>query len=139
MGWCIVTARLHHVLVCCPVGGEDAARRFYGELLGLTEVAKPPGLAGRGGVWFREPGVELHVGVDEHFTPARKAHPAFVVDDLSAVEARLVASGHPCTPDAGFDDGVHAYRRCHSVDGAGNQVELLGVVGCSRSGARREL
>ena len=79
----LVTERLHHVQVCCPRGGEADARRFYGEGLGMTEVEKPAELAGRGGAWFRaydDEGrvtAELHVGVEEPFAPARKAHPAF--------------------------------------------------------------
>ena len=70
---------LHHVQVSCPEGGEDAARRFYGEVLGLPEVAKPAALAKRGGCWFRDEGVEVHVGVEPDFRPARKAHPAFLL------------------------------------------------------------
>ena len=73
-----------------PPGGEDVARRFYADGLGLTEVAKPAELAGRGGAWFRSPtGAEIHVGVEDPFTPARKAHPALLVDDLDAVARRL--------------------------------------------------
>ena len=73
--------RLHHVQVACPPGGEDVARRFWAEGLGLTEVAKPADLAGRGGAWFRsyadsgEVAAEVHVGVEDPFAPARKAHP----------------------------------------------------------------
>lgn len=86
--------RLHHVQVACPPGGEDEARRFYADGLGMTEVDKPADLAGRGGCWFRayadgEVGAELHVGVEDPFAPARKAHPALVVDDLEPVAARL--------------------------------------------------
>ena len=86
---------LHHVQVACPPGGEPAARAFYADGLGLVEVEKPADLRGRGGAWFRaydDHGVvvaELHVGVEEPFVPARKAHPAFVVDDLVVVAARL--------------------------------------------------
>ena len=87
--------RLHHVQVSCPPGGEDAARRFYGAGLGLPEVAKPPELAGRGGCWFRDDGVEVHVGVEPGFSPARKAHPAFLVEDLDATVARLAERGFP--------------------------------------------
>ena len=65
---------LHHVQVSCPEGGEDAARRFYGEVLGLPEVAKPPALAKRGGCWFRDEGVEVHVGVEADFRPALAHH-----------------------------------------------------------------
>ena len=91
--------RLHHVQVCCPRGGEDAARRFYGEGLGLTEVEKPAELAGRGGAWFRsydEHGAvaaELHVGVEEPFAPARKAHPAFVLPTRGGAGGRRRAAG----------------------------------------------
>ncbi len=85
--------RLHHVQVACPAGGEDGARRFYGEGLGMTEVEKPADLRGRGGAWFRAGTAEIHIGVEEPFAPARKAHPALVVDDLEAVADRLVALG----------------------------------------------
>lgn len=113
--------RVHHVQVCCPVGGEQAARAFYAGVLGLTEVAKPPTLAGRGGVWFREPGLELHVGVDDAFTPARKAHPAFAVIDIDAAARDVQAAGYPLT----WDDELPGFRRFYTVDGAGNRVELL--------------
>ena len=115
--------RLHHVQVSCPVGGEDAARRFYGEGLGIPEVAKPPVLAARGGCWFRGPGVEVHVGVEEPFRPARKAHPAFVVGDeeLDPLAVRLAGAGFPVT----WDEDLPGCRRFHTVDGHGNRVELL--------------
>lgn len=113
--------RLHHVQVSCPIGGDSAARAFYGKLLGLTEVAKPP-VAARGGVWFRDPGVELHIGVEEHFSPAAKAHPALLVENVDAVAERLVAAGYDVT----WTDDFPAYRRFHTHDGAGNRVEVLG-------------
>lgn len=113
---------LHHVQVACPEGGEGPVRAFYGDLLGLDEVAKPSELAKRGGVWFRGEGYELHVGVEEPFTPARKAHPAFLVDDLDALARRLETAGHVVTWDASFP----AYRRFHLADPHGNRVELLG-------------
>lgn len=113
--------RLHHVQVSCPVGGEDAARAFYGRALGLSEVAKPPTLAARGGVWFRDPGLELHVGVEEDFAPARKAHPALLVDDLDAVASCLTAAGYPVA----WDGDLPGFRRFYTADGAGNRVELL--------------
>lgn len=115
--------RLHHVQVSCPAGGEDAARRFYGELLGLPEVAKPPALAARGGCWFRGPEVEVHVGVEAPFRPARKAHPAFVVrrEELDALADRLADAGYPVD----WDDDLPGYRRFYTADGSGNRVELL--------------
>ena len=121
--------RLHHVQVACPPGGEEEARRFYGEGLRMTEVAKPADLAARGGCWFRaydESGAvaaELHVGVEDPFTPARKAHPAFVVDRLDDVAARLRGLGFEV--DDGQRDTFPGYARFHTFDGHGNRVEVL--------------
>jgi catechol 2,3-dioxygenase-like lactoylglutathione lyase family enzyme len=114
--------RLHHVQVSCPPGGEEDVRSFYGELLGLIEVAKPTELAKRGGVWFRGDGYELHVGVEGSFSPARKAHPAFLVADLDALAARFEAAHTQVT----WDDNFPGYRRFHTHDPHGNRVELLG-------------
>ncbi|HXH80369.1 VOC family protein [Nocardioides sp.] len=119
--------RLHHVQVACPVGGEDVARRFYAEGLGLTEVAKPAALAGRGGAWFRSPaGAEIHVGVEEPFAAARKAHPALLLADVATLEAaaaRLVDLGFKV--DWSQRDSFPGHVRCHTFDGHGNRVELL--------------
>jgi catechol 2,3-dioxygenase-like lactoylglutathione lyase family enzyme len=120
---------LHHVQVACAPGGEDAARRFYADGLGLTEVDKPATLRGRGGAWFRGYDVrgavsaEVHVGVEEPFTPARKAHPAFVVEDLYAVAGSLAAAGFQV--DERERDTLAGFRRFHTHDGAGNRVEVL--------------
>ena len=86
-------ASIDHVQLAMPTGGEDAARAFYAGILGLREVAKPAELAGRGGAWFAGRAVAIHLGVEDDFRPASKAHPAFVVDDLTAVRERLTASG----------------------------------------------
>lgn len=118
--------RLHHVQVACPPGGEDDARRFYGEVLGLTEVAKPEELAGRGGVWFRGDGYELHVGVEEPFGPARKAHPAFLVEsveELDRLAERLHSAGY--VTNTGERQSLPGYERLHTFDAHGNRVELL--------------
>jgi catechol 2,3-dioxygenase-like lactoylglutathione lyase family enzyme len=120
---------LHHVQVACPRGGEDGARRFYAEALGLAEVEKPLALRGRGGCWFRsydDAGAvlaELHVGVEDPCTPARKAHPAFVVDDLEVVAGRLRALGFDV--DFSERDSFPGHVRLHTHDAAGNRVELL--------------
>lgn len=113
--------RLHHVQVSCPAGGEEAARRFYGDVLGIPEVAKPPALAVRGGCWFRGDGVEIHVGVEADFIPARKAHPAFLVADIDKLAARVHDAGFPVI----WDDDFPGYRRFHTADGNGNRVEVL--------------
>ena len=120
---------LHHVQVSCPPGGEDDARRFYADGLGLTEVEKPEPLKSRGGAWFRAYDVlgavaaEIHVGVEDGFTPARKAHPAFVVEDLYATAGCLAAAGFEV--DEGEYDTFLGYRRFHTHDAAGNRVEVL--------------
>lgn len=120
---------LHHVQVACPPGGEDDARRFYADGLGLSEVDKPATLAGRGGAWFRAYDVlgavaaEVHVGVEDPFVPARKAHPAFVVEDLYAVAGSLAACGFEV--DERERDTFAGYRRFHTHDGAGNRVEVM--------------
>lgn len=113
--------RLHHVQVSCPEGGEGAVREFYGRLLGLSEVSKPTSLAANGGVWFRGDGYELHVGVQYSFVPARKAHPAFLVDDLDEISARLSAAGIDVT----WDERFPGYRRFHLFDPHGNRVEVM--------------
>jgi catechol 2,3-dioxygenase-like lactoylglutathione lyase family enzyme len=124
--------RLHHVQVACPPGGEDDARQFYADGLGMTEVQKPAELARRGGVWFRwydgqgTVGAELHVGVEEGFAPARKAHPAFVLGDVAALEAladRLEAAGFEV--DRSQRDGFPGHARFHTFDTHGNRVEVL--------------
>lgn len=125
--------RLHHVQVACPRGGEDEARRFWVEGLGLSEVEKPADLAGRGGCWFRAydatgaVSAELHVGVEEPFTPARKAHPAFVVEDLDAATSRLRALGFEV--DDSQRDSFPGHARFHTSDAHGNRVEVLAVTG----------
>ncbi len=120
---------LHHVQVACPPGGEDAARRFFADGLGLTEVEKPAALQGRGGAWFRAydglgaVAAELHVGVEEPFAAARKAHPAFVVDDLERTADSIGSVGGDV--DWSERDSFPGYRRFHVRDPHGNRVEVL--------------
>ena len=127
--------RLHHVQVACPPGGEDAARRVYADGLAMTEVDKPADLVARGGCWFRvyddagAVAAELHVGVEDPFTPARKAHPAFVVGDLDVfdeVAARLRDLGFEV--DESQRDTFPDHVRLHAFDGHGNRVEVLARV-----------
>lgn len=112
---------LHHVQLAMPEGGEARARAFYAGLLGLPEVAKPPLLARRGGCWFEEGAVRLHLGVEGDFRPARKAHPAFVVDDLDALLRRLAEAGVEAVPD----DAIPGVRRVYVADPFGNRIELM--------------
>ena len=118
--------------VACPAGAEEGARRFYAVGLGLTEVDKPPALAGRGGAWFRafdddgQVTAEIHVGVEEPFAPARKAHPALVVADvaeLEAVAARLRGGGFEVVLSQRLS--FPGFERLHTYDAHGNRVELL--------------
>jgi catechol 2,3-dioxygenase-like lactoylglutathione lyase family enzyme len=113
---------IDHVQLAMPAGGEPRARAFYGDLLGLDEVEKPPRLAPRGGCWFAGPGgAHVHLGVEEGFRPARKAHPAFLVADLAALCERLRAAGVDVMTDD-IDIGV---ERCYVADPFGNRLELV--------------
>lgn len=88
---------LHHVQLAIPPGGEDRCRAFWRDVLGMRELEKPPVLAARGGCWFRGGALEVHLGVEDPFTPARKAHPGLLVAGLEHVAAALEAAGHPVT------------------------------------------
>lgn len=113
--------RIEHVQLAMPAGEEDRARSFYGELLGMDEVDKPPALAVRGGCWFARGDAQLHLGVEEGFTPARKAHPALVVRNLDALRSSLEAAGVETTSD----DGVAGWYRIHAHDPFGNRLEFM--------------
>jgi catechol 2,3-dioxygenase-like lactoylglutathione lyase family enzyme len=110
-----------HVQVAIPAGGEPTARAFYGDVLGMAEVAKPPALAARGGCWFTAGAAVLHLGVEEPFAPARKAHPAFLVASLDSVRTALEAAGAGCVDSSGEIPGV---RRFHAFDPFGNRLEF---------------
>lgn len=112
---------VHHVQLSMPVGGEDVARRFFMGVLRMTEVPKPPVLAARGGVWFREGSLELHLGVEQDFAPAKKAHPGILVDDLDALAGRFAEAGLEVRPDS----NLPGYRRFHADDPFGNRLEFL--------------
>ena len=115
---------LDHVQVAAPPGCEREARSFYGELLGLAELPKPENLQGGGGVWFAAGAQELHVGVAEDFTPARKAHPGLRVDSDAALDA---LAGALTTAGAAveWDDRIPGRRRFFTSDPWGNRLELL--------------
>lgn len=112
---------IHHVLLACPPGSEAASREFYAGILGLAEIEKPPALAQKGGCWFRGHGVELHLGVETDFRPARKAHPGLLVSGIDEWAARLTAAGYPVRFDAEFP----GMKRFYSDDPHGNRLEFL--------------
>jgi catechol 2,3-dioxygenase-like lactoylglutathione lyase family enzyme len=113
--------RLHHMQLVMPAGREASAREFYADTLGMTEIDKPPALATRGGVWFRAGGVELHLGIDDDFHPARKGHPGILISDLDDLVRRLEGAGHSPQGDADFP----GFRRVYDHDPFGNRLEFL--------------
>jgi catechol 2,3-dioxygenase-like lactoylglutathione lyase family enzyme len=112
---------IDHVQLAMPSGGEAQARAFYGQLLGLPELPKPPSLSGRGGVWFGNGAVQIHLGVEPDFRPPRKAHPALRVEDLDALETALRAGGFE--PER--DTGLPGYARFYVADPFDNRLEFL--------------
>lgn len=118
----VVTVRaLHHVQLAMPRGSEDHARRFYAGLLSIPEVLKPDHLAVRGGCWFERGELRVHLGVEEHFRPARKAHPAFVVDGLTTLADELRRNGVPVVED----EPLEGFQRLYVDDPFGNRIELM--------------
>jgi len=112
---------IDHVQLAMPPGGEVAARRFYGEVLGFTEVPKPEAMRARGGMWFQAGPIGIHLGLEEGMRPSVKAHPALLVADLDAFTARLAAAG--CEWRADHD--IPGTRRGHTRDPFGNRLELI--------------
>lgn len=113
--------RIDHVQLAMPVGGEAAARKFYAELLGIPERKKPEPFASRGGVWFERGELKLHLGIEQGFRPAKKAHPALRVDGLAALLERLRAAGATTTSDQPFE----GHDRAYVEDPFGNRIELI--------------
>lgn len=112
---------IDHVQLAMPRGEEPAARSFYQGLLGIPEVPKPPALAARGGCWFEDGPLKVHLGVEADFRPARKAHPALAVEDLPGLVATLKASGIRVVAD----EPLAGYFRVYVDDPFGNRLELL--------------
>ncbi|WP_223587859.1 VOC family protein [Neobacillus bataviensis] len=113
--------KIDHVQLAGPKGCEEAAREFFGEILGLTEVEKPEELKKRGGVWFEFSTFQIHIGVEEPFAPAKKAHPAFVVENIEDLKARLQEK----QVDFTSDDNLPGASRIHIHDPFGNRMEFL--------------
>lgn len=124
---------IHHVQIACPRGSEQTLRAYYVGVLGLAEKPKPPALAKRGGCWFvapgtadGQPGIELHLGVEDDFRPARKAHPGLLWPELDGLAARVEAAGHPVR---WANDELPGMRRFHTEDPHGNRLEFLAPLG----------
>ena len=112
---------LDHIQIAMPEGEDVQARSYYGNLLGLNEVDKPGSLAGRGGVWFENGDVKVHLGVDAQFVPARKAHPGFKVADLDSLSQQLRVHGFKVE----VAEQVPGFRRIFTADPFGNKIEFL--------------
>ena len=115
---------LDHIQLAMPPSREAEARAFYETLLGIPEARKPPHLAQRGGCWFERGPLKVHLGVEADFRPARKAHPAFIVEDLAGLSERLVNAGHPTKTD----EPLEGYTRVYVDDPFGNRIELMEVL-----------
>jgi hypothetical protein len=116
-----VLTAVDHVQLAAPPGSEDLLRAYYVDVLGMTEIPKPPVLAARGGCWFQAGAVQLHLGIESDFRPARKAHPGLRVTGITAYADRLAALGVPVT----WDDNLPGHHRFYSEDPVGNRLEFL--------------
>lgn len=114
-------AKIEHVQLAMPAGQEEAARSFYCGLLGMVEIPKPAELAKRGGAWFASGPVQLHLGVEEDFRPAKKAHPALLCRDYDGLIQTMRKAGVEVREDA----SIPGTRRCHISDPFGNRIELI--------------
>jgi len=117
----VLVRRLEHVQLAMPAGGEERARHFYRDALGIPEVAKPPYLAQRGGCWFEREELKIHLGVEADFRPARRAHPALLVAGLEALADKLRGLGY----EVQHDSRLAGYRRIYVHDPFDNRIELM--------------
>ena len=114
---------IDHIQLAIPKGGEPAAAAFYRDALGLAEIEKPPSLKVNGGVWFGSEGVNIHLGIDPAFRAAKKAHPAFRVEDLEDLAMRLKNGGFAVI----WDDRLPNTKRFYSDDPYGNRIEFMAL------------
>jgi catechol 2,3-dioxygenase-like lactoylglutathione lyase family enzyme len=118
-------AAVDHVQLAAPPGSEDALRAYYGDVLGMTEIPKPPVLAARGGCWFAAGAVQLHLDVESDFRPAGKAHPGLRVTGIEAYARRLETLGAKVV----WDENLPGHKRFCSEDPVGNRLEFLEPAG----------
>jgi Lactoylglutathione lyase and related lyases len=116
-----VIKSIYHVQLAAPKDSEEKARSFYRDVLNFKEIEKPEELKGRGGVWFEFPGYQIHIGIEEPFSPAKKAHPAFEVQGIEELKIHLKAKGISCT----IDDKLPGANRFYVLDPFGNRLEFL--------------
>lgn len=116
-----VIKKIDHVQLAAPKGCEPKARDFFGEILGFQEIEKPEELKKRGGVWFEFGGFQIHIGVEDNFTPAKKAHPAFEVQNLDGLKIKLIEKKVSYTED----NNLPGAKRIHTTDPFGNRLEFL--------------
>ncbi len=112
---------IDHVQLAMPANQEQQARAFYSEILGLAETPKPPNLAKRGGLWFEQGELKIHLGIEQDFRPAKKAHPALLVEGLSELIERCKAGGYEVTGG----EPLEGYNRAYVADPFGNRIELM--------------
>lgn len=117
----MLVQKIEHIQLAMPEGEEEKAREFYGDLLGINEMPKPSHLAKRGGAWFESGCIKIHLGVEKNFIPAKKAHVAFLTDELDEIISKSRALGLEIIDDDGLED----YDRVYIYDPFGNRLEFM--------------
>ncbi|MDV7767342.1 VOC family protein [Peribacillus sp. CSMR9] len=112
---------IDHIQLAAPKDSEDTARKFFKNILGFEEVEKPEELKKRGGVWFEFGNYQIHIGIEEPFYPAKKAHPAFEIENIEELRKHLITNGI----DVMDDDKLPGAKRFYISDPFGNRMELL--------------
>lgn len=113
--------KIDHILLAAPKGSEETARQFFARILGFEEVEKPEPLKRRGGVWFASGNIQIHIGIEESFIPAKKAHPAFEVENIESLKQHLIAEGISVQED----ENLPGAKRFFIFDPFGNRIEFL--------------
>ena len=112
---------IDHIQIAAPPGSEDAARKFYGLLLGMEEIPKPANLKARGGCWFQCGPQEVHIGIQADFGAAKKAHPGFTVNALEQLKLKLQEADYEISQEP----PINGRSRFFTHDPFGNRIEFL--------------